>query len=417
MKHLRAVHTLPYAAPSGRIITRPGHDSETQVYLHLPRDYTPHIPSAPTDAQLKDATVTLMGPWSGYRFATPDDAAGMVSAVLSAVFRPALNLCPGYMLEAACQASGKTLAATALGCLLTGQRVGVVPFAGDGGSDDEMRKRLVSHAAAQDRFMCIDNVVGYWKSAALSGVLTSGRIVDRLLGASRIVDAEVNMLITATGNNAMLDADLLRRMVRVRVDSGSNPAARRFPFVPTERALHERLKIAEAACTLLAGYWAAGSPRIAADDAGGFGAFTALCRQPVLWLAERGLTDVLGWGPLGDPAASLLADASSLDPDIEALGDLLRSLNALSDGKHFDSKAVQGWFVMGSGSPTDGGPCEQLHEAVTEILGSRATRDAPSSRTLGRLLINRRDRVVQGLKLVACGSVGYSRSWRVAHVS
>lgn len=414
MKHLKNIHSLPYVTTDRRIVSQGGYDEGTQIYLHLPLDYSRHVPAKPTREQLKEALAVMLRPWSGYTWSGPDDAAAMLSGVLSAVFRPALSLCPGYMFDASTQGSGKTLAATALGSLLVGRLVGVTPFAGDGaGPDDEMRKKLVAHVKALDSFICIDNVVGHWKSAALASVITSGRVVDRLLGSSQTIDATALMLITATGNNASLDADLLRRFVRSRVDSGSNPTARSFPFTPTHRALHERLDIAEAACTLLAGYWAAGAPCLAEGDAGGFADWNVLCRQPVLWAAKEGLTDVLGCGPLGDPAASLMTSAEAFDPEVEALGELLRSLHALSEGRWFTAREVQQWYRTGSDSASNESVWSRLYEAVRDLLGSKAYACEPSSRTLGRVLMNRRDRVVQGLKLSMSTGSASIRDWRV----
>lgn len=398
MKFLRAVVTLPYCTPDGRTVTKLGYDEDTQLYLHLSPDYVPRVPAAPTEQELKAALQTLAGPWAAFSFATPDDAAGMLSAVLTAVFRPALSLSPGFMFDAACQASGKTLAATALGCVVTGRRVGVTPFAGDGsGSDDEVRKRLFASALSGDLFTCWDNCTGHMKSAALAGFLTSGSVSDRVLGKSANETAECRVLVTATANQASLDADLGRRLLRVRIDAGANPAARRFAFDPCERALRDRVAIAEAACTLVAGWRAAGSPRIASADCGGYGQWVALCRQPVMWAAECGLTDCLGWGQLGDPAASLLQNPALFDYELESLSELLRGLNALSDGVAFTSADVLTWYRHGDG---DDGAFGLVREAVRDLLGPRAGSE-PSSKSIGRLLRNRRDRHVNGLKLLS----------------
>ena len=416
LRPLRSIHTLPYATLDQRIVARPGYDEKTHIYLELPLDYSPNIPTAPPGEEVRKALVTLAAPWSGYSWSSPDDAAAMLSGVLASVFRPVMRLCPGYVIDANTQGSGKTLAATALGCLLTGRMVGVVAGGCEGsGSEEEQAKRLLSCVVDQQGFICFDNLTGHYRSAALAGCLTSGRLMGRVLGLSRMIDAEANMLITATGNNCSFDADLLRRMVRCRIDGGANPTAKRFAFTPPQAALQDRLKIAEACCVLLAAYWAAGAPQIAKGGCGGFDEWVALCRQPLLWASAQGLTDVLGWGALGDPAGSLLADSSLNDPDIEALGDLLRSLEALSDGRFFTSKEVQTWYRMGADMPHGDGACTGLYESVREMLGSRGNGEV-SSKSLGRVLLNRRDRVVHGLRLVA-SSGGVSRSWKIVHAA
>jgi hypothetical protein len=401
MKHLRAVVTLPYVTPKGRLVVKPGYDPETQLYLHLPPDYTANIPARPTPDQVCDALRVMVAPWALYRWAGADDAAAMVSAVIAAVVRPCLSLCPAYLFDASSPGSGKTLAACALGAVATSRRPSVHAMPSDGSSsEDELRKKLLASAMAGDAFICFDNVVGHLKSAVLAGYLTSGRLSDRVLGQSRVVDVAACALVTLTGNNASLWADLLRRTVRPRIDAGADPTKRRFAFSPMEAALQQRLAIAEAVCTVLLGYHEAGAPRIASDDAGGFTDWSALCRQPVLWAVHQGLTDGLGWGSLGDPAGSLLADSSSLDPEQEALADVLRYLYALTDGGRlaFKSRDVVTWQGLGA-TDEPSGPYRALGEALSELLGSRAKE--PTARSLGRVLDNRRDRHCRGLVLRA----------------
>lgn len=213
-----------------------------------------------------------------------------------------------------------------------------------------------------------------------------------------------------TSNNCSLDADLMRRTMRVRIDSGADPTLRRFDFCPVSEALRDRLKIAESACVIWRAYLAAEAPRIANDDAGGFTNWSNLCRQPVLWLAREGLAD-----GLGDPAASMLADAAGSDPELEAHADLLRALNALApDGAVFSSKELLTWWK--AGEHADDGPFASLREAVSECLNLRAGQ-VPTGRSLGRMLHFRRDRVVHKLQLLAKGDRSTNAQlWRVVHV-
>lgn len=409
LQYLAAVHSLPFCTSNGRVVQRAGHDKETGIYAHLPFDRTFTIPAKPTADQLRSALVTLMTPLRAYRWTSPDDAAAAVCAVLTAVARPMLDIAPAVLVDAAAQGSGKTKLATALGSLLTGRREGVLPFAGI--DDDELRKQLIAGVLSGQSFVCIDNVTGFFRSAALAAVLTSGRLQGRVLGASRIVDAAIRPLIVVSGNNCALDADLSRRMMRVRIDAGADPTLRQFVFDPVNEALAHRLRIAEAACLIWRGYFAAGAPRIAGDDAGGFVEWSKLCRQPVLWLEREGLTDQLGW-QLGDPAAAMLADPSSSDPEIEAHGELLHMLSALTDGDDFTSADLLKWFRIGEHDEDDGAAA-RLRSVVCELLNLRPGGE-PSVRSLGRMLTNRRDRHVNGLRLMARGDKSANaKRWRV----
>lgn len=394
LNRISAVHSMPFCTPSGRLISKVGWDEETQIYLNLPFDYAPFIPENPTASEVRKALVVMMSPWKSYSFSTPDDAAAMVSAVLTAVCRVALTICPAVGMDASTQGSGKTLAATALGSLMTGRVEGVTPFGGF--NDEELVKQFISGVLISRQFYCLDNLIGYVKSPALAGILTSGRLRGRVLGASREIDAPIRALITMTFNNGSLSADMLRRVMKVRINSGSNPALRRFSFTPPDVAIRDRLKIAEAACVIWRAYFAAGAPQIASDDAGGYGDWVKLCRQPVLWLVREGLTDQLGW-PLGDPAASsMTTPAEDSDPEIESHEDMLRALFALSDGSAFSSRDALAWMKAGATCAFDA-VHSQLHEALTEILAPG--RSELTAKQLGKAFSFRRDRVVAGFVL------------------
>lgn len=406
-RYLAGIVDLPYVTAKGRVVSKHGYDEEAFTYLEVPRDHQIVVPESPSREQVRAAVVTMMGPWSAYRFSDSDSAAGAVSAVLAAVCRASLSLCPAYLYEASQQGSGKTKSATSLGALIENRRPAVTPFAGTS-TDDELRKRLLASAIGGDRFQCLDNITGHFKSSVLPAVLTGGRVKDRELNFSRMADANVHSLLTLTGNNASLDADLQRRTVSIRIDGGVSPTQRAFAFDPVSEALLHRRAIAEAVCLVLRGFFAAGAPDSVAGDAGGFSDWNRLCRQPVLWLAREGLADGLPW-QLGDPAGSMLADASASDPELEALADMLRALNALTDGDPFTAAEALKW--VGAGEHDEEGAAGLLRSAVVECVG----RSALSARSLGRVFMNRRDRPVQGLKLLATSVAGPRKLWRIVH--
>lgn len=408
LKVLAAVVDLPYPTRSGRVVQRAGWEEETGVYLDLDHSWTPNIPTHPTPEQVRAALAQMMSPWRGYCLTSADDAAGMVSAVLAACSRQVMTMCPAMLVEAGSQGAGKSKAAMALCALVEGRLPAVTPYSA-GGSDDEVRKWLLSCVVGHARSVVLDNITGHVRSAALAGVLTSGRIAGRVLGESRTVDAAVRFLLTMTGNNASLDADMLRRSVRVRIDAGVDPTHKAFDFDPVTEALRQRRRIAAAACTIWAAYFAAGSPDIVKGDAGGFSDWNRLCRQPVLWLVREGLADGLPW-QLGDPAGSMLADATYSDPEVEALGDLLHSLHEVHAGSPFLAAEVLALYKAGSVGSGEAVP-GRVRSAVDDLMGGRQ----PNARTLGMMLKNRRDRPARGLKLLEGGMDRDGRKfWSVA---
>lgn len=401
MKSLKALCHLPFVTASGEIVSTPGFHEESGIYAHFDHEGTPPATGAPTKAEIIGAIQTTMQPWSGYRFASPEDRAAMLAAVLTAICRPALVIAPGFFFDAPVQSSGKTKAAAALGALVKGRRAGVTSFVSGPNAEPELVKKLVSMAIAGETFCLFDNITGTMRSSTLSGLMTEGQLNDRILGASQWFKGETRMMITATGNNASLDLDMGTRLVRVRIDPGvESPQTRSFSFDPVDMALSTRLAIAHAVLVLVQAYQAAGSPKLGKSGCR-FHDWDVLVRRVVLWLQVAGYAEAAGYGPLGDPAHSILEAASADDPDTEAARLLLISLHETFQGKSFTAKEVFTLYSTGRG---------EVYEALHAILGGR--RDV-SPVSVGRTLLNRRDKIVGGLVLRRFGDNKQGAIWVV----
>ncbi|MBE0548419.1 MAG: hypothetical protein IH627_12385 [Rubrivivax sp.] len=415
-RFLAGLVDLPYVTPAGRVVTRPGWDPETQLYLALPIDSAPEVPEVPTRDQVQAAVVTMMRPWRAYGFADEHGAAAMVAAVIAAVVRPVMDLCPAFAFDAANFGAGKTKAAMALGALIEGQTPSVTAYAASS-NDDELRKRMVSDALAGARFSCLDNVSGYLNSSALAAVLTTGRLSDRRLGVMEGVTARAGSLMTLTGANLSFSAELQRRIAHIRLDGGDRPTHRSFDFDPIHEALALRREVAVAVCTVLRAYFVAGAPdtvggedKIVGGDVGGFRDFNRLCRQAVLWLSSERLAGGLPW-EMGDPSASQLSDPIALDPATAATHALLQALLDVSDGGDFAAHEVVRWCELGQTNSTS--EHGRVRDAVRDVANGK---DRPTAQTVGMVLAHRRERVAGGLKLLSRSGGGPVRSWRVVRV-
>lgn len=285
IKRLRAHVTLPFVRPDGSIVCSPGYDSSTGIYADFQSDEIAPVPTVPADVEIIAALKTLWAPWVEYPFASADDRAAMLAAIITCVCRPVLNTAPAFMLEAPTPGSGKTLAAAALGSLVRGKRGGITPYLEGTNAESELNKQIIATLLHGGSFLLIDNVVGTWRSPVLAGLITSGVIDGRILGASVPFSGDARLLITATSNNASLDRDLCRRFIRIRIDAQmETPQARHFDFDPAELALRERMAIAQAVLVLMRAYQANDAPRLARDGAG-FQEWSDLVRNVVLWVA------------------------------------------------------------------------------------------------------------------------------------
>jgi len=396
---LKAYTTLPFVRTDGSIVDTPGYDLKTQTYANFLADSFPPITAAPDRSEVIEALKALWRPWSAFPFATDGDRGAMLSAIFTAICRPSLSTAPAYFFDAPVQGSGKTLCAETLGALVLGRSCGVTPFVHGEYVEAEWSKQIVSMLIANESFWLIDNVVGTWRSAVISAVITSGAFSGRVLGSSTSIRADARMLICATGNNASLDRDMGRRFIKIRIDTEEEtPQGRNFDFHPISRVLKERVKIARAVLIVIRAYFNAGMP-VFRNSTAGFGDWSTLIRQAVLWCSSEGLTVEAGIGVCDDPAASILEESALDDDETITLRNLLQGLDTyFPNEKIFQAKDLHNIWFKGIAAPNNG--VGQIMDALSAIFGNK--KDV-NSNSFGKVLQNRKGRLVGGLKLVAVG--------------
>lgn len=300
------------------IVATPGFHTVTGTFAEFdPGDYA-GIPAAPSREEVIAALVSLWGPWSRFAFATPNDRAAALSAILGIVCRPGIDLAPGVLVDAPVPGSGKTFLASSLGALSLGALPDLAVFA-HGETDVELKKRLIADCIGGGDVFVYDNVIGHFNSAVLAGVLTTGRLKDRILSQSANYAGPGPRHVFVTANNLTLGPDLAVRFLRIRLDHGvASPATLQFDFLPAERVLAERADVLRACLVVMRAFQVAGSPH---HGQGGYrmAAWDRLIRSAVIWLGRQGYAQEAGIYPSAggfDPAAGLLqatADVSCAD--------------------------------------------------------------------------------------------------------
>lgn len=402
MKRLKSIAHLPFATPDGALVTKVGYDMKTSIFADFASDALLAIPENPSHEQLVQALQTMVGPWAGYILATNHDRAAMVSAIITAVCRPALDISPAYFFDAPVQGSGKTKFAAALAALTRGKRGGISPFVDGAGVEAETMKKLVAMLLNGETFWLIDNVVGTWKSAVIAGLITQGTLSDRILGSNSWYRGEARLMICATGNNASLDADLSRRFIRIRIDAGvETPQGRNFAFDPVDKALSMRMEIASAVLIVIQGFWAAKPVSSGRGDAG-FSEWNRLVRQCVLWLASSGIAEAAGLGALGDPAHSIIEEAGTSDLESIAHQMLITGLRDAFPGVTFQSKDVLQLWETGEHRDVDDA-AGMVREGLGALL-RQPVHIRPNVISIGKVLQNRRDRQINGMAFRQVGS-------------
>lgn len=386
--------TMPLIDPAGRVIDRPGLDDDTGIFLDIEPGAWPSPPAEPSRAQVVTALRRLWQPWSAYRWASADDRAAMLAAVLTIPLRPTIDAAPGLFSDAPVQSSGKSKAVGAVAAVAAGRKVAPKPWVS--GNEGEVDKWLLAVARSGEPAVVLDNVIGTFQSAALASTMAEGQVTGRLLGQNETLTPAARTLWLASGNNASLDRDMATRWLRARIDTGTeSPQALAYRFDPVEAALSDRPGIVQAALTVHRAWHAAGCPRADAISTR-FATWGRTIRHMTLWLAQSGVAAEAGIGELGDPAASILNESAVSDPESDALGLLLYGLSErLGHAEPFNPGEVQRLYQQAENSG-DEALCA-IRQGLDGLM-PRA-RFGVTARAIGAALKNRRDRIVFGMKL------------------
>jgi len=378
LKPLDAVTTIPTLRPDGSVLDSPGYDAASR--LLYAGDGESSVPDHPTADEVRAAYETALYPFREFPFVAPQDWAVMLSAILTAVVRPALPTAPAFAFDAPTVGSGKTLLASCIAALASGERPEPWPPVA-ARDDEEIRKRLFAALRTGARAIVWDNLAGTLDSPSLAAFLTGPTFRDRILGKSESLALPNRAVFLLTGNNVSLAGDMPRRVLTCRIDPKcERPFARQFDLDPLAHVMAHRVDIATAALAIVRGWLTSGAaPR--PGRVASFEAWDSFVRQPVAW--------IMGVDPL-----DAINTGAEADPEREALGDLLEALRMCFGDAGFTAADVADAIRKGAGPFGD-----EAQRAVAAAVADVAGRNDPSAKSIGRILNFRRGRIVNGMKL------------------
>lgn len=298
---VKAVVTMPVARPDGSILSAPGLDELTGLYLQGGEYRAPRV----LDEGEKAAALRRV--WSlfeGFPFATPEDRSTYMAALLTTAIRPTLETAPAFLINAAKPGTGKTKLGE---CLMLAADSSKKAHVWD---DDpaEQKKTILGILMTAPTGILFDNVIGAIKpTGAFCVASTSGEFTTRVLGGNAIGTVANRAVWVLTGNNVRLVGDTVRRVLAVTLDSPENPERRRFAFDPVrvlERSAADfRLDLLDLIHT-----WAeAGHP--GRDTLSGFASFdqwSQIVRPVCIWLGMVDPLNVLDASQEADPQQEAL---------------------------------------------------------------------------------------------------------------
>lgn len=326
-----------------------------------------------------------------FHFATDNDRSATLSAIFTATVRPGLPYAPAFSITASMPGSGKSFLARTIALFASPAQP---TTSGYPATAEEASKAILAALMTGPPAIVFDDMQTDWKPhAVINRMLTSDKITDRILGASRTATVSTRVLLLGTGNNIEAVGDMTRRVITARLQpKTSTPFELTYERDPVKLLRANRSEFVSYVLIIIRAWLAAGRPMTDVPPIASFeGPWSEYCRQPLLWLG------------LPDPAASLMAQVKA-DPYIEPLRHLLKAWHG-----RFGDKPVTVRQVI---EDSDQSPL--LAEALDDLPvtgGGMIDRNR-----FGHFLRKNVGRIVDGLELQH-GDLTERKSWRVVQVA
>jgi hypothetical protein len=395
IRHLEAIVDYPVLKPDGKVLYKPGYDSDTGLLLE-PAGPLPAMPDRPTKDEAVAARKALLEVVADFPFRSNAHRAAWLAALLTPLARFAFTgPAPLFLVDANVRGAGKGLLLDCISGIVTGNYFSVAAYTDD---QDELRKRITSLAQAGDRLVLFDNLEGKFGNAVLDAALTATAWEDRLLGANRMVRAPLYMTWYATGNNVVVGADTARRVCHIRLESPEEQPESRRDFIHPDllgwvRANRGRL-LADA-LVILRAYCVADRPDQGLPAWGSFEGWSGLVRSAVVWCG------------MPDPGKTRMQMQAQADVTAESMGAILACLEKLDPERQGLTAAEIVHRAFPKDQSTLSPELIELRAAIEALVGRG------DAQRLGYKLRSFRRRVFQGRFLDKAGTAHQAVRWTV----
>lgn len=210
VKPVNGVVSAPILLPSGSIVTTPGYNADSGLILDVCGEWPSRMENA-------EAAKKLRYVFSDFPFDGPSHLSACLAAQLTLTCRNAIKgNVPFFPFDGNRPGCGKGLATDVLTMIAEGRRASRYVYTGN---QDELRKALTSIAIAGRNYILFDNIKNRFGGPVLEAAMTTGRISDRLLGASKNVELPLPITWLATVNSMTYERDMLRRSIPIMLNT------------------------------------------------------------------------------------------------------------------------------------------------------------------------------------------------------
>jgi putative DNA primase/helicase len=382
---IRGISATPTMRPDGSLLTAPGYDPDTGLFLFNPPPMPP-IPAKPSKDQARKALDLLARLLPEFPFGGDNPAvsrAGALSLLITAVLRGTMDIAPMHFVDKPAPGTGGSYLIDIAAAIMLGTRAPVISWAPKA---EENEKRLIGAAAMQLPLIALDNVTGRLTGDFLCQLTERPLLICRLLGGSILTGVSNSALTVVNGNNVELALDQVRRTIRIIIDASmEDPTKRRFTGDPLGDIAQDRGKYIAAILTMVRAFIVAGSPGQLAPYPS-YKLWSNRVRSALVWLGEA------------DPVLSI-SQSQAQDPIVAqrtAVFDAWASELELGQGYRPSEliTATAEWL------PNNGGKARpKLREALLEVAADRRDNTNINPERLGLWLKRHLNTVAGGHKL------------------
>jgi hypothetical protein len=281
--HISGIITTPTLRADGSLLSTPGYDPRSELYLLLDMRLPP-MPVSPTREEALKALATLkelFGEFSFRRRAL--DLSIALAGLLTALLRGSLPTSPVFLVRAGAPGTGKSYLVDVISTIATGR---LCPVITSSPSREETEKRIGAVLLSGSPIVSLDNVTHDLEGELLCQITERPVVRIRILGRSEMPDCECHTTVFVTGNNVTFAADMVRRGLVCNLEAlEERPELRIFRRDALALARADRARYVAAALTIVRGYLTAGAPQVCGPF-GSYADWSRMVRGPLAWLGE-----------------------------------------------------------------------------------------------------------------------------------
>jgi putative DNA primase/helicase len=396
LRSIAGVITCPTLRPDGSVLSEPGYDPATRLYLMPdPTLQLPDIPPKPTRIQAEAALKFLSDLLTEFPFKTDAHKAVALSLLVTAVVRGALGVVPVHGFTAPTPGTGKSYLADVATAITSGRRCPVIT---PGKTEEELEKRLGAMLLAGFQTISLDNISSELGGDCLCQAAERPIIRIRILCTSETPECEFRGLLIANGNNLVIAGDMTRRVLLSELDAGiERPEDREFKGNPVKQIMQNRGAYVAAAITIVRAYLEAGQPGKLKPLAS-YEAWSDMVRSCLVWLG------------CADPVLTI-EEVRAADPVLSTLRTILDAWRAVFGSQELTAQHIAATFAAGFDPNGRGGDdLAALRAALVPVASIRGIID---SVRLGKWLGSIKNRPVDGRKFHGKKGAGGNMKWSV----